>query len=226
VCQHEANDAPCNDGLFCNGGDTCGGGTCSVHSGDPCDGPDGDGSCAESCNESADNCTAADPDGSACNDGDFCTVSDECSGGTCTGEPSPDEGCVPTTTTLPDTTTTTVADTTTTTLPATTTTLAGETTTTTVSDGTTTTTVPESMCGDVNRDDKITAGDALMVLRGAVGTTNCPLEICDYNGNGTLTAGDALAVLRVAVGQQVEPNCPQAALLPASTVPSSTTTTL
>jgi hypothetical protein len=33
------------------GNDTCTGGTCSTHAGDPCSGPDGDANCSESCNE-------------------------------------------------------------------------------------------------------------------------------------------------------------------------------
>ncbi|HXC49543.1 MAG TPA: hypothetical protein VN634_01545, partial [Candidatus Limnocylindrales bacterium] len=69
----------CDDGLFCNGTDICGGGTCSQHSGDPCTG----GSvCQDSCNEAADTCN--DDLGSACTtDGNVCT-DDECNGaGTC-----------------------------------------------------------------------------------------------------------------------------------------------
>ena len=53
---------PCDDGLHCNGVDTCQVGTCS-HAGDPCPGADGDGDCAESCDESTDSCTADDFDG-------------------------------------------------------------------------------------------------------------------------------------------------------------------
>jgi hypothetical protein len=52
-CQHANNTAPCDDGLFCTKTDTCSEGTCSVHSGDPCeDGP----TCDNVCNEEADNC--------------------------------------------------------------------------------------------------------------------------------------------------------------------------
>ena len=90
TCLHENNAGPCNDGAFCNGPDTCSSGACAIHAGDPCAGPDGDGNCSESCNEVADDCTAADPDSSACTDGLFCTGSDSCSGGTCsshTGDP-------------------------------------------------------------------------------------------------------------------------------------------
>jgi hypothetical protein len=56
-----------------------------VHAGSPCPGPDGDGDCAESCDEAADACTAADPDDSACNDGDACTQADACVAGVCAG---------------------------------------------------------------------------------------------------------------------------------------------
>ena len=80
-------EGPCDDGLFCNGTDSCGGGACSVHSGDPCPGPNGDGNCNESCDEAADNCSAADPEDAACDDALFCngTGTDICIGGTCTG---------------------------------------------------------------------------------------------------------------------------------------------
>jgi trimeric autotransporter adhesin len=91
-CAHPNNSAPCNDNVFCNGADLCGGGTCSQHPGDPCPGPDLDGDCAESCDETNDLCTGNDPNGSACNDSEFCNGPDLCSGGTCTvhtGDPCP-----------------------------------------------------------------------------------------------------------------------------------------
>lgn len=61
----------CNDGIYCNGSDTCLAGACSIHSGDPCPGADGDNDCSESCNEISDDCTANDPNGSVCDIG-FC----------------------------------------------------------------------------------------------------------------------------------------------------------
>jgi hypothetical protein len=88
----DTNGSTCDDGFFCNGNDFCGSGTCSTHTGDPCSGPDGDANCSESCNEGADDCSAADVDGSACTDGFFCTGTDTCTGGTCsshTGDPCP-----------------------------------------------------------------------------------------------------------------------------------------
>jgi hypothetical protein len=97
----DPNGSTCADGLFCNGADSCSGGACATHVGDPCPGPDGDGNCAESCNEAADNCTAPDPNGSTCADGLFCNGNDACSAGACTthtGDPCPgpdgDTDCV------------------------------------------------------------------------------------------------------------------------------------
>jgi hypothetical protein len=84
-CAHVNNVLSCNDGLFCNGLDQCSGGTCSIHTSNPCPGPDGDSNCAESCNEATDTCNAPDPNGSACNDGTFCNGADTCAAGSCTG---------------------------------------------------------------------------------------------------------------------------------------------
>jgi hypothetical protein len=47
-CQYSNNSASCDDGVFCNGSDTCSGGACAIHAGDPCD--------PEYCNESDDQC--------------------------------------------------------------------------------------------------------------------------------------------------------------------------
>lgn len=91
-CFHANSTGACDDGLFCNGTDTCSAGACSVHSGNPCPPPDGDGNCSESCNESLNNCTGPDPNGSACNDGLYCNGADSCSNGSCSvhsGNPCP-----------------------------------------------------------------------------------------------------------------------------------------
>ncbi|MGE0790333.1 MAG: hypothetical protein AB7S26_31950 [Sandaracinaceae bacterium] len=37
-CVNGPNTGACDDSIYCNGADTCGGGTCSVHDGDPCTG--------------------------------------------------------------------------------------------------------------------------------------------------------------------------------------------
>jgi cysteine-rich repeat protein len=79
ACVHPNNSNPCDDGLFCNGTDTCGGGSCSVHASDPCGGgPE----CNNTCNDDDNNCAA--PSGTACtDDGNVCT-NDTCNGsGTC-----------------------------------------------------------------------------------------------------------------------------------------------
>jgi len=130
LCQYEDNALACEDGFFCNGADTCSGGACFLHAGNPCPGADGDSDCSESCDEAADACSAADP-------GESC----------------------------------------------------------------------EHMCGDANADGKITAGDALQALRGAIGTSECALSVCDWSGNGELTASDALSILRRAVGHEVTSQC-------------------
>ncbi|UCG16928.1 MAG: hypothetical protein JSV19_02615 [Phycisphaerales bacterium] len=85
----------CDDGLFCNGTDTCSGGTC-VHSGDPClGGPE----CNDTCNEAGNNCY--NPAGSGCGDPGTtdCDNPDTCDGfGTCVdnykppGTPCTDDG--------------------------------------------------------------------------------------------------------------------------------------
>jgi cysteine-rich repeat protein len=108
-CLHPDNTAPCDDGLFCNGPDTCATGACTRHLGDPCA---GGAACATACNETTDVCadTAATPctdDGNPCtddvcdgrgsclhphntapcDDGDACTTEDACREGTCAGGP-------------------------------------------------------------------------------------------------------------------------------------------
>src|SRR5262249_37199024 len=85
TCAHANDGAPCDDGVFCNGADTCAGGKCSVHAGNPCPGPDGDSNCKESCDERTHSCTANDPNGSFCNDGRSCNGADSCQNGVCVG---------------------------------------------------------------------------------------------------------------------------------------------
>jgi hypothetical protein len=47
-CMYDYNTAPCDDGLFCNGYDTCNAGSCFLHAGDPCQ--------ERHCNEEQDLC--------------------------------------------------------------------------------------------------------------------------------------------------------------------------
>lgn len=81
--------APCNDSVFCDGTDTCSGGSCNQHTGNPCStGPE----CNNTCNETAHNCLT--PQGTACtDDGKLCT-NDICDGsGHCTHPPVPPADC-------------------------------------------------------------------------------------------------------------------------------------
>ncbi|HXC52831.1 MAG TPA: hypothetical protein VN634_18240 [Candidatus Limnocylindrales bacterium] len=72
--------APCSDGRFCTVGESCDGlGTCTGGT-SPCPEADGDADCAESCDELADACDASDAEASPCNDGLFCTATDQCDG--------------------------------------------------------------------------------------------------------------------------------------------------
>ncbi|MFN2425553.1 MAG: dockerin type I repeat-containing protein [Candidatus Binatia bacterium] len=83
------------------------------------------------------------------------------------------------------------------------------TTTTTTTSSTTTSTLPvEPSCGDANGDGIVTAGDALLALRAAVGSDECELAVCDADHNGEVSAGDSLAILRFAVGLPANLNCP------------------
>lgn len=81
----EGGSALCDDGVFCNGEEACGGAagcraaTLSCDDENPCT--------ADSCDESADECVN-DPeplDGEACDDGFWCTVIDVCQSGDCVG---------------------------------------------------------------------------------------------------------------------------------------------
>lgn len=83
VVESAAAGTACDDGQFCTATDECDGAGACVGAGDPCQGADGDGNCSETCDEGANACTGADPDGSACNDGTFCNGTDTCQGGTC-----------------------------------------------------------------------------------------------------------------------------------------------
>ncbi|MEW6269255.1 MAG: hypothetical protein AB1689_08170, partial [Thermodesulfobacteriota bacterium] len=76
----KADGDSCDDGLYCNGADTCLAGTCSVHTGDPCA---GGLECANVCDEGGDTCNVA--AGTACSDdGEICSA-DVCDGsGACT----------------------------------------------------------------------------------------------------------------------------------------------
>jgi hypothetical protein len=67
---------------------------------------------------------------------------------------------------------------------------------------------PTGACGDANADGKVTATDALLALRAAVGTAACDATRCDYDDSLAITATDALEILRASVGDPTTPNCP------------------
>lgn len=83
--------APCDDGLFCTIGERCVSGQCTDATPNPCGPPSG---CwIASCDETADQCTAAPGnDGAACDDQSPCTDGTTCSNGACVGGVPVNEG--------------------------------------------------------------------------------------------------------------------------------------
>ena len=65
------------------------------------------------------------------------------------------------------------------------------------------------ICGEpVAPTTSITASDALLVLRAAVGSDQCHLCVCDTDHSLQVTASDALLTLKKAVGHEVTLDCP------------------
>ena len=85
VCEYTNNTNPCDDGLYCTEGDQCSAGLCSPGTGRDCS------VIADQCNdgicdEAADQCVPLPVvDGTGCDDGLYCTLTDECQGGVCVG---------------------------------------------------------------------------------------------------------------------------------------------
>lgn len=75
----------CDDGDMCTTGETCGGGSCGGGSAVVCPAPSGaDADCLQTSCNSGSGCGFTNTNGGgACDDGDFCTVTSECSAGTC-----------------------------------------------------------------------------------------------------------------------------------------------
>jgi len=67
---------------------------------------------------------------------------------------------------------------------------------------------PAPLCGDATLNDAVTATDALLALKVAVGTATCALCVCDTNSSGAVTSQDALFILKFSVGQPVTLVCP------------------
>ncbi|HOX42295.1 MAG TPA: proprotein convertase P-domain-containing protein [Myxococcota bacterium] len=80
-----ANGVACDDGQFCTQGETCSAGACTNGTPNPC--TDGNVCTADSCDEGANQCLHNGPaaDGLGCDDNAYCTVSDACQNGVCTG---------------------------------------------------------------------------------------------------------------------------------------------
>lgn len=57
--------------------------------------------------------------------------------------------------------------------------------------------------GDVDGDGKITAADARLILRAAVGLEMLDAAMADLDGDGKISAADAREALRIATGQEV-----------------------
>ena len=87
VCSNPSrpDGAPCNDGNACTQTDTCLGGSCSGSNPVVCS-PLDDCHLAGTCNPSSGTCSnPVKPDGSACVDGNACTLTDTCQSGSCVG---------------------------------------------------------------------------------------------------------------------------------------------
>jgi endonuclease/exonuclease/phosphatase family metal-dependent hydrolase len=76
ICEHIPSDLPCDDGLFCNGAETCNV-IFGCQAGVAPDCSDGVDCTVDACDEAADAC-AHDPDDGACDDGLFCNGTESC----------------------------------------------------------------------------------------------------------------------------------------------------
>src|SRR4029077_11561043 len=76
-CAHvpAADGAPCDDGIFCDGTESCRGGTCTSNGKPACD--DGRSGTLDICDESRKRCTHQD-NGCACTTDADCTTTDAC----------------------------------------------------------------------------------------------------------------------------------------------------
>ena len=84
-CDNTADDARCDDGVFCNGVETCDERRDCEAAAAPVDCSPFDTECLVAfCDEAADSCnTTAFNEGGSCDDGDFCTATSECREGAC-----------------------------------------------------------------------------------------------------------------------------------------------
>jgi len=88
-CKHTnvSDGAACDDGKYCTSTDECQGGTCVGKASLDCSGA-ATGQCQQgACDETGNKCISeAVTDGQGCDDGDVCTVLDQCTAGVCKGQ--------------------------------------------------------------------------------------------------------------------------------------------
>jgi hypothetical protein len=77
ACQHTADDGLCDNGLFCDGTESCDA-TLDCQPGTPVDCSDAVGCTVDACNEATDSCDHV-PDDAACDNGAFCDGFESCS---------------------------------------------------------------------------------------------------------------------------------------------------
>jgi len=91
-CENMENDSNCDDGLWCNGAETCDTvSDCQAGTAPDCD--DGAGCTVDSCNEATDSCDNV-PSDALCDDGLFCNGAEACVDGLCEpgADPCPGDG--------------------------------------------------------------------------------------------------------------------------------------
>jgi hypothetical protein len=194
-CRNIVQDQNCNDGLFCNGVETCHP-TLDCQAGTAIDCSVFDDTCeAGVCNDDFNVCvTEAANEGQVCDDGDVCTDTDRCRSGVCRGEDIVDCGICGNG--LVD---------------------EGE----DCDDGDLEFLFGEACAADCSAvrcaqptgstGVRPNASDALFILRAAVALATCDARVCDADGNGSIRASDALLALNAAVGRPVVLACPDAA---------------
>jgi hypothetical protein len=204
VVVHRVDDSRCDDGLFCNGPESCDA-VAGCRSGTPpC--ADGVGCTIDACDEQTDSCSYPLSD-AACDDGDDCNgiescdpsegcrsgsipdcghLDSECAMGVCEGDNGvcraqpTNEGLA-----CEDGNACTMEDTCTAGVCA-----------------------HISFCGvPASRGEIPVVSDALLALRAALALSDCPLCECDVNSDGRVTALDALAILTKAVELDVDLSC-------------------